>query len=87
MSVISENCPRCGGNVHAESFVGHVGNRQAYTKRICIGDKGTEGTDGAFYTNRGTGCGFRARKTWNSENKAETMETNDAWDEWEQHHA
>lgn len=82
MSVLTKDCPRCGGNVHSESFIGHTGNTNAYITRTCIGDNGTEGRDGAFWVNNGTGCGFRAKKRWDSENPDETTTTNDGWDEW-----
>ncbi|MDY6777940.1 MAG: hypothetical protein SVU32_04685 [Candidatus Nanohaloarchaea archaeon] len=65
MPVIDKECPECGGNVHAESYIGErVRGNKAYKKLICIGQKGSPGGDGAFWINRGTGCGFRARKTW-----------------------
>lgn len=81
--VTDDPCPRCGGTIHVENFVGHAGNTNAYSQVICIGDVDLpQGADGASFS--GNGCGFRAEKRWDSENPEETVETDDAWEEWQE---
>lgn len=84
MPVLKEDCPDCGGNVHSESFIGHTGNTNAYIIRTCIGSKGVPGMDGAVFLRRNRdGCGHRAKKTWDSEDKENTEEWNEDWEKWQ----
>lgn len=87
MGVIRTPCPDCDGQIHSETFVGHTGNTRAYSNYKCIGERDLPvGTDGASFS----GCGFRAKKAWDSETgeqkrKKVSSETLESWEEWKEY--